>query len=90
MRKLFITDQPWPTTDEVKEIALASGATEVVHGIPLSLSDQIPEGTLGYYELEEPVVEQVEKPITTEQEIENIRAEINQLLARLEALEAEV
>jgi hypothetical protein len=56
MRKLWITDTPYPASEDVVADAEAAGATEILHGIPQSLRDVIPE-TVGYYELADPVYE---------------------------------
>lgn len=55
MRRLWITDTEYPPSDEVLAAAAAAGADEVLHGVPETLRDIVPEGTLGFFEFE-PVV----------------------------------
>jgi hypothetical protein len=56
MPRIWITDEAWPTSQAVLDAATAAGAAVVHHGIPASLVDQVPAGTLGAFDLPEPVV----------------------------------
>ena len=49
--KVWITDEPYPTSDEVLAEAQAAGAEQVLHGIPLTFEGLIPPGTLGLYDV---------------------------------------
>lgn len=53
--KVWITAEPWPATPEVEAAAAAAGADTIWHGIPAGRADELPAGTLGLYELAEPV-----------------------------------
>jgi len=52
--RYWITDTPHPATDDVLAAAAEAGADVIVHGIPATLTDVIPTGTLGYYEVVRP------------------------------------
>lgn len=90
MRKVFITDTEWPTCEEVLQEALNCGACEVLHGIPDSLKETIPEDTLGYYEIDEPVPTYVIDELTPEEEINKIKLEIQALLSRLDTIQEQL
>lgn len=50
----YVTDTPHPATPEVVAAAEAVGADVILHGIPASLADVIPAGTLGGYTVTTP------------------------------------
>jgi hypothetical protein len=52
-RRIFVTDQPYPTTDDVRAQAAAAGATEIVHGIGPGL-EALGVTTFGAHELADP------------------------------------
>lgn len=54
MMRFWITDEPQPSSQIVIDVAIANQCGVILHGIPASLSDQIPQGTLGAYEVVEP------------------------------------
>jgi len=56
MPRIWITDEAWPTSQAVLDAATAAGAAVVHHGIPVTLADQVPAGTLGAFDLPDPVV----------------------------------
>jgi len=51
---VWITDEPYPTSPDVLAEATAAGADQVLHGIPQSLANIIPPGTLGVFEIPDP------------------------------------
>lgn len=53
MRNIWITDQPYPTSDAVRAEAAAAGATEIVHGITPSLA-ALGIATLGFHTIPDP------------------------------------
>lgn len=52
--RFWVVDTPPPASAEVKQEAIANLCGVILHGIPENLADQIPEGTLGAYEVVEP------------------------------------
>lgn len=52
--KFWITDEPLPTSDITREAAIASQCGVILHGVPESMKNLIPEGTLGAFEVVEP------------------------------------
>ena len=52
--KYYITETPHPASAEVAAAAEAVGAAVILHGIPASLADVIPAGTLGGYTVTTP------------------------------------
>ena len=52
--KFWITNEPLPTSNAVRETAIANQCGVILHGIPASMKDLSPEGTLGAYEVIEP------------------------------------
>lgn len=53
MRRIWITERPWPTDAQTIADAAAVGATEIVHGVPANLA-ALGITTPGYYELPDP------------------------------------
>lgn len=51
MTVYWITDEPWPTSEQVLAEAAAAGAEQVLHGVPPALEGEIPTGTLGRVEV---------------------------------------
>jgi len=64
----------------VKSEAAASGADEILHGIPRELADQLAPGTTGYVELTVPDPTPAVDPIAA------LQAQVDQLTATLNAL----
>ena len=52
--KYYITETPHPASAEVAAAAEAAGADVILHGIPASLADVIPAGSLGGYTVTTP------------------------------------
>lgn len=52
--RYWITDEPWPASDQVAADAQTAGADMILHGVPASLIGIIPTGTTGYYEVVRP------------------------------------
>lgn len=53
MRRIWITDEAYPTSDAVRAAATAAGATEIVHGLTPALV-ALGITTVGYHELDDP------------------------------------
>jgi hypothetical protein len=53
MRRIYITDRPYPADAATVAAATATGATEIVHGITPALSI-VGIATFGYHELADP------------------------------------
>jgi hypothetical protein len=53
MRRVWITDRPYPADAATIAAATAAGATEIVHGVPASLA-ALGVDTLGLHEIPEP------------------------------------
>lgn len=51
---VWITDEPYPTSDDVLAEATTAGAEQVFHGIPQSLASIIPSDTLGLFTMPDP------------------------------------
>lgn len=82
MRRLWVTQSTWPTSEEVRAEAANAGACEIIHagdGLPASLRGLLPEGQFGYFELIEPeaLPEAVEGP-------DSLLAIRDRLVARLD------
>lgn len=50
----WVTDQPFPASDEVIAEATQAGADTILHGIPPALIDVIAPGTLGVVDVPDP------------------------------------
>lgn len=85
--RVWITDSPYPTDDMVLAEAAKVGAGVVFHGVPVAYADVIPAGTLGVFDIPDPVPEtpdidpthSVDDPIATE--VAGLRAVVEALLA---------
>lgn len=62
LKKVWITEEAWPTSDETIQLAESAGANEILHGIPVTLRDKIPSITVGYYEYSFVVETQEDSP----------------------------
>jgi hypothetical protein len=54
--RVWITNEQWPASEQVLADAAAASCPTIWHGIPASHVDDIPAGTVGAFELADPVV----------------------------------
>ena len=54
--RVWITNEQWPASEQVLADAAAASCPTIWHGIPASHVEDIPAGTVGAFELTDPVV----------------------------------
>lgn len=65
MTVYWITETPYPTSEQVAAEADAAGADAVLHGIPPALAAVIPSGTVGLVTVPDEPVEVPDDPVVT-------------------------